>query len=69
MVLGYSLKFSQHSWYQKGNKLAREKQDLKAIAALEKAIDLDPQKTIELIKQDQDFSYLEDQAEFHNLIN
>ena len=38
LVLGYFLRFSEHNWYQKGNKLTREEKDAEAIAAYDKAI-------------------------------
>ena len=38
ITLGYCLRFSEHNWYQKGDKLARQQKDSEAIAAYDKAI-------------------------------
>ncbi len=42
LILGYSLQFNEHTWYEKGNKLARQKKDEEAIAAYDKAISIKP---------------------------
>lgn len=42
ILFAYLLRYNEHNWYQKGNKLARQEQDEDAIAAYNKAIKIKP---------------------------
>jgi Zn-dependent protease len=40
LLIAYLLRFNEHTWYQKGNNLAREKKEEKALAAYDQAINI-----------------------------
>ena len=56
------------SWYNMACCYSLQKESQKAIAALKQAIKINPQKSRELAKQDRDFTVIQNDQEFQNLV-